>query len=141
MRSGLISPEARACHDPRSRRQTACHPDCSAETVSMDSFRCRQAAVPVRSLVERSHDCCPVNSDQRCMRPGQAEARHTAIAAKVRVNGVFMTITYFAKTNRNDWRPARAVVRRLDNLLRKVTKGLMPPGELSARKVTRQKMS
>lgn len=67
--------------------------------------------------------------------------RYTAIAAKVRVNGVFMTITYFVKNNRNSLRPARAAVRRLDNLLRKIRNGLMPPGELSGRKVTRQKMS
>ena len=33
--------------------------------------------------------------------------RYTAITAKDRVNGVFMTITYFVKNNSNDWRPTR----------------------------------
>ena len=54
--------------------------------------------------------------------------RYTAIAAKVRVNGLFMTITYFVKNNSNGLRPSRAAVRRLDDLLRKVTKGAYAAG-------------
>ena len=48
-------------------------------------------------LVERRHDWLPVISDQCCMQAGQS--RHTAIAARVRINGVLMTITYFAKNH------------------------------------------
>lgn len=70
-----------------------------------------------------------LSGDLRLVLHAGRTKQNTAIAARVRINGVLMTITYFAK-NINSCRPARAVVRRLDDLLRKVRRAYAAGGAL-----------